>query len=157
MHATNEAAYNAYLNGRYLQRKERRADLERSIAYFEDAAKLDPLFDAAYSALAETYVSLGRSGSAADATFPMARTAAEKALEIRETNAEAHDALANVLFWYDWKWAPAEQHFTRALAINPSYSEAHHDYAFYLIAMGKTQQGLASLKRAIASWMLGLM
>jgi TolB-like protein/DNA-binding winged helix-turn-helix (wHTH) protein len=146
----NEAAYNAYLNGRYLQRKERRADLERSLAYFEDAAKLDPQFDTAYSALAESYVSLGQSGSAAADTFPAARAAAEKALAIRDTNAEAHNALANALFWYDWKWAAAEQHFARALAINSSYSEAHHDYAFFLVAMGKTQQGLASLKRAIA-------
>src|SRR5262249_21157920 len=40
----NQEAYEAYSKGRYLQHKESRADLERSIAYFEQAAKLDPQF-----------------------------------------------------------------------------------------------------------------
>jgi len=62
-HASNQDAYEAYLNGRYLQHNRNRAEYTRSIAYFEQAAKLDPQFDLAYSAAAESYVMLGRSGS----------------------------------------------------------------------------------------------
>ncbi len=147
----SQAAYEAYLNGRYLQRKGNRADLERSIAFFEQASKLDPQFDLAPSALAETYVSWGRSGGSPQETFPRARAAAEKALSLNDTNAEAHNALANALFWYEWNWPAAEQHFTRAIAINPSLSLANHDYAFFLVAMGRTEPGLASLRRALAA------
>jgi tetratricopeptide (TPR) repeat protein len=82
--------------------------------------------------------------------FPLARAAAEKALAIRETNAEAHNALANVMFWYQRNWKEAERHFTRAVEINPSFSPAHHDYAFLLVAMGRTEAALTSLRRAIA-------
>ena len=149
-HAQNQEAYQAYLNGRYLEHKGIRADLERSVAYFEEAARLDPRFDPAYSAQAETYVSMGRSGAAPPETWARARAAAEKALSINEASAESHNALANVLFWREWNWPLAEQHFTRAIAINPSLSVAHHDYAFFLIAMGRTEQGLTSLRRAIA-------
>jgi TolB-like protein/DNA-binding winged helix-turn-helix (wHTH) protein len=149
-HAHNQNAYQAYLNGLYLKHKETRSDLERGSAYFEESARLDPQFDAAYSALAETEVSLGRSGAAPEGTWTRAREAAQKALNINEQNAEAHNALANVLFWREWNWPLAEQHFTRAIAINSSLPVAHHDYAFFLVAMGRTEQGLTSLRRAIA-------
>ena len=149
-HAHNREAYDAYVKGRYLQQKQNLADLTRSISYFQEAAKLDAKFAEPSVALAESYVSLGRTGSPPQSVFPLARTAAEHALELNERNAEAHNALANVFFWYEWNWPEAERHFARAIAINPSYSVAHHDYAFYLIAMGKPEQGLESLRRAIA-------
>ncbi len=149
-HPGNQEAYQAYLNGRYLQHKGNRADLERSIGFFEQASRLDPKFDQAYSGVAETFISLARAGSPQQDMFPRARAAAEKALAVRETNAEAHNAIANALFWYEWNWPQAETHFKRAIAINSSFSAAYHDYGFFLVAMGRTEQGLASLRRAIA-------
>ena len=149
-HAHNREAYDAYLKGRYLQQKQNLADLTRSIPYFQEAARLDPKFAEPSVALAESYISQGRTGSPSQSVFPLARTAVEHALELSEANAEAHNALANVFFWYEWNWPEAERHFARAIAINPSFSVAHHDFAFYLIAMGHTEQGLESLRRAIA-------
>src|SRR5258708_152743 len=93
----------------------------------------------------------GRSGSPAREVFPEARVEAEKALAINEANAEAHNALANAFFWSEWNWKEAERHFARAVALNPSFSLAHHDYAFFLVAMGRTEQGLTSLRRALAA------
>jgi TolB-like protein/DNA-binding winged helix-turn-helix (wHTH) protein/Tfp pilus assembly protein PilF len=150
-HASSQEAYEAYLNGRYLQHNRNRTDTMRSIGYFEQAVKFDPQFDLAYSAAAATYVMLGRSGSPSQEVFPQARAAAEKALAINEANAEAHNALANAFFWSVWNWKEAERHFARAIALNPSFSLAHHDYAFFLVAMGRTEQGLTSLRRAIAA------
>jgi TolB-like protein/DNA-binding winged helix-turn-helix (wHTH) protein len=150
-HTSNQEAYEAYLNGRYLQHNRNRGEYTRSIAYFEQAVKLDPQFDLAYSATAESYVMLGRSGSPAKEVFPQARVAAEKALSLNEANAAAHNALANAFFWSEWNWKEADRHFARAIALNPSFSQAHHDYAFFLVAMGRTEQGLTSLRRAIAS------
>src|SRR2546426_1299261 len=49
-----------------------------------------------------------------------------------------------------WNWPEAERHFTRAIEINPSLAFAHHDYAFFQVAMGRTEQGLSTLRRAIA-------
>lgn len=147
--ARNEEAYQAYLNGRYLEHKQNRADLERGIAYYAEAVKLDGQFDEAYSATAEALVAMGRSGNAPADVWTRARAAAEKALSINDANGEAHNALANVAFWSEWNWTLAEQQFTRALRINSSLPAAHHDYAFFLVAMGRTEQGIASLKRAI--------
>jgi len=146
----NQEAYEAYLNGRYLAAKEDRAELERAAGYFADAARLDPRFDDAYAAAAAVYVSLGRSGTPGEEVWSQARAKAEKAIQLNPHNAEAHNALANVLFWREWNWSAAEQHFRQAIAINSSLAVAHHDYAFYLIAMGRTSEGLSSLRRAIA-------
>ena len=94
---------------------------------------------------------LARSGARpADDAFKQARTAAEKAVALSEADAEAHNALANSLFWREWQWSEAERHFQRAIAINPSFSLAHHDYAWFLVAVGRTEDGLAALRRAIA-------
>jgi TolB-like protein/DNA-binding winged helix-turn-helix (wHTH) protein len=147
----DRAAWEAYRNGRYLSHKESRADVERSIGYFEDATRRDPAFAAAYAGLAETCVMLARSGARpADDAFKQARTAAEKAIALSEGDAEAQNALANSFFWREWQWSEAERHFQRAIAINPSSSLAHHDYAWFLVAMGRTEDGLAALRRAIA-------
>jgi len=54
-----------------------------------------------------------------------------------------------VRFWFDWNWPEAERHFRIALGTNPSYAEAHHDYAWFLVAMGRTVEGLTSLRRAV--------
>ncbi len=145
----SQDAYQAYLNGRYLQHKESRPDLERSIGFFETALSIDPKSDQAHSGLAESLIALGRSGSPAQDVFPRARAEAEKALSINPANAEAHNALANAFFWYEWNWPLAEVHFKRAVAFNSSFSLAYHDYAFFLVAMGRTEQALASLRRAI--------
>ncbi len=104
-----------------------------------------------WAAVAAEQVGLGFSGRAPIAeALEKARAAAQHALRIDEGNAEAHNALAMVLFWRDWKWNGAGREFARALEINPSFAQARHDYAFYLIAMGHAEAGVASLRESIA-------
>jgi TolB-like protein/DNA-binding winged helix-turn-helix (wHTH) protein len=149
-HAVSREAYDAYRTGRELQFQGTVAALERSITAFEDAIRLDPQYAEAYAALADSCVSLARSGGPVKPMLARASEAAGKALDLDESSAEAHNALANVRFWGDWNWSDAEQHFTRALVINPSYAAAHHDYAWFLVAMGRSEPALISLRRALA-------
>lgn len=150
-HVPSADAYDAFVRGRYLLHKNNRADADRAIAEFEDAARRDPGYAGPWAALALTYVGQAMSGGVGPRDLlEKARGAAEHALRLEETNAEAHDALANVLFWRDWNWNEARRHFLRAIAINPSYAQAHHDYAFYLVTTGHAETGIASLRRAIA-------
>lgn len=73
-------------------------------------------------------MALAISGRGGSDSFARAKAAAESALRFDDTNAEAHDALANVFFWREWNWTEAERHFNRAIAINPSLALAQHDY-----------------------------
>jgi TolB-like protein/DNA-binding winged helix-turn-helix (wHTH) protein len=143
-------AYQAYLDGRFLERQGTRQGLERSVGFFQDAIRQAPDFALAHSALAETWVAMARSGAAGSDGFAGARSAAESALRLDPGNAEAHNALANVLFWHDWNWNAAGREFDAAIAQNPSFALAHHDRAFFLVAVGRREEGLTALRQALA-------
>ena len=74
--------------------------------------------------------------------------AAIKALAIDSSLADAHATLAAVKYGYDWDWLDAERGFKRAIELNPSSSSARLNYAFYLVDMGRHEEGIAEGLRA---------
>ena len=80
--------------------------------------------------------------------MPKAEKYALKALELDPNLAHAHLALAAVRFYGDWDWAGADREFKLAIELNPSDSETHRSYAFYLSAMGRAGEALAEINRA---------
>jgi tetratricopeptide (TPR) repeat protein len=80
--------------------------------------------------------------------YPKARDAATKALELDDTLAEAHNALASVKRDYDWDWSGAEREYKRAIELNPSYATAHQWYSELLAALGRKQELIAEINRA---------
>ena len=149
-HTPDRRAIEAFANGRYLQYNSRN-EAPRAIGWFEEAARLDPAYAEPRTAMAQAYVSLAMSGrTPAAENLENARRAAQKALLIDEHIAEAHNALADVLFWRDWNWRDAGTHFQRALALNPSLAQAWHDQAFLLAATGHAEAAVGALRRAVA-------
>ena len=84
--------------------------------------------------------------SPADARL-QARRWAEKALQIDDTLAEAHGALARVA-QQEWDWAGAEREYRRAIELNPSYPIARIQYAMFLYAMLRSEEAVVHAKRA---------
>ena len=79
--------------------------------------------------------------------FPLGRAAANRALELDATCAEAHAVLGNLeADARDLKGA--EVHFQRALQLDPNYATAHHWYGRYLLLHGKRDQALAEFEMA---------
>jgi tetratricopeptide (TPR) repeat protein len=70
------------------------------------------------------------------------------ALEIDESLAEAHDALAVAKFYYDWDWAGAEEGFKRALEFNPNLVGTN-EYAWFLMAVGRFDEAIAEAERTL--------
>jgi TolB-like protein/Tfp pilus assembly protein PilF len=140
--------YESYLKGRF-NKHNSKAELERSIAYFEDAIKKDPTFASAYVGLADAYDSLGTVfvGAPPAEARQEQMSAARKALELDPTIAEAHVLLADVL-QRRWQWAEAEAEYRRALDLNPSDSAAHIGFARWLLCQGRTDEAVAWAKRA---------
>ena len=98
-------AYEAYLKGEFFLHR-LVPGIARSIEYFKQAIKLDSSQSEAHAGLAEALCFAGIFGLRPSAeTFPEARTAALKALELDPSNASAHNALANVKQGYDWDLA----------------------------------------------------
>lgn len=157
----NPEAYEAYLWGRFFWNKRNEEGLRRSIGYFNRAIAADPNYALAYSGLADAYDVLGFFGVLPPTeAYPRAKAAAQKALQLDESLAEAHASLADVSYLYDWDWQGAEKEFKRAIALNPSYATAHQWYGTYLALLGRSQdsevemglaQGLDPLSMVISS------
>jgi tetratricopeptide (TPR) repeat protein len=80
--------------------------------------------------------------------FPRARAAALKALELDESSAQTHLALATIKVYFDWDWTGAEQEFRRAMELNPNLPEAHAHYGWCLNLFGRNDQGMAEEERS---------
>ena len=83
-----------------------------------------------------------------EATYPKAKAAALKALEIDDTLGEAHCSLGFFRLLYDWDFAEAERQFKRAIELSPNYANAHDGYAFYLKATGQHDAAIRECLRA---------
>lgn len=146
---TNPEAYQMYLKGRHFWKKRTEEDIKRSIEYFQQAINIDPTYALAYAGLADAYIILGSySLSSPQETYPKAKAAALKALEIDETVAEAYTSLAFVKYRYDWDWFGAEADYNWAIGLNPSYATAHQWYGLLLSDLGRFDEALLAMKRA---------
>ena len=146
----NSEAYQLYLKGRYFWNKRTGEDLKKSIDYFNQAIELDPNYALAYAGLADAYVLFsGYSVSTPQDSYPKAKAAARRALDLDETLAEAHAALGLELFAYEWKAAESSREFRRAIELNPNYATAHHWYGNQnLLYTGRFDEAIAEMKRA---------
>ncbi len=146
----NPEAYDAFLKGNFFLHQGIRGT-GRSMEFFRRAIELDPLQAEAYAGLAQALCFAGIFGLCpATETFPAARLAAAKALELDESNAGAHNALADVKKGYDWDLAGAEAEYRRALQLNPSHLLTRWWYAECLTRMGRYDESIAESGRALA-------
>ncbi|MEP6570983.1 MAG: protein kinase, partial [Acidobacteriota bacterium] len=148
-YAANSEAYQLYLKGRYHLLKTSRPELQTGISYFQQAIAADPSYGLAYVGLADAYRSLAVVGEMpATEGIPKAKEAAQKAIEIDDTLAEAHGELGFIIFWYDWNWSAAENQIKRALELDPGGADIHMYYAHLLSNTGRHEDALAEAKRA---------
>ncbi len=143
-------AYRLYLKGRFYWNKRTPESLRKGIEYFRLAIEEDPEYAKAYAGIADCYNNLGFYNYAAPAdSFPKAKAAARRALEIDEDLAVARTALGYALVYYDWDWAGAEREFRRAIELDSGYPTAHQFYADLLIAIPKRDEAIEEMRLAL--------
>jgi TolB-like protein/DNA-binding winged helix-turn-helix (wHTH) protein len=149
----NGAAYDAYLRAASAYWQQRSVtDLEKSIADYKEAVRLDSNFALAY---AEWSIALGAyagfyaHGEAKRNLTRRQRLPALKAIALAPDLAEGHLALAYVhLESLDFKRANEE--FERAMALAPGNTRVLRDYGQFAVGMGHTDAGIAAARRAVA-------
>jgi serine/threonine protein kinase/Tfp pilus assembly protein PilF len=148
-HGDDVEAYSLYLKGRHFWNKRTKEGLHRGIECFKQAIERFPDYALAYSGLAECYLTLIGSGfEAPEQLVPEARAATERALQLDETLAEAHNSLAFIRGFCELNWPAAEAEHKRAIELNPMYATAHHWYALHLSVMGRFDEALAEAELA---------
>jgi tetratricopeptide (TPR) repeat protein len=123
-------------------------ETQKAISYFQHAIDLDPSYALAYAGLADAHISSLAADLPPIEFLPQARAAAQRAIEIDDTLAEAHAELGFVMFWWDWDWGASERELKRALDIDPNSANAHLFYAHLLSNTGRHDEALAEAKRA---------
>ena len=143
----NPEAYQAYLAATYLDTSLHQEN-EKARSYLEKAIQEDPRFADAYVGLAETYAALGeqRLRSPQD-TFPPAKQAISKALELDEKNCRAHSWLGRIIWQYDWDWPAAERELLYSVELCPNAVDSHWEYALYLAWNGRVAETLAEVAK----------
>jgi len=149
-YSPNIEAYDDYLKARFFLVDRHAEGLRKAIDYLQQAIDKDPGYAQAYAGLADCYALQGFYGFLSPSqSYPKAKAAAMKALQIDETVAEAHASLLSIKTDYDWDWLGAEREFKRAIELNPNYPPAYQWYGFDLLVMGRQGEAMAAMRRAL--------
>jgi TolB-like protein/DNA-binding winged helix-turn-helix (wHTH) protein/cytochrome c-type biogenesis protein CcmH/NrfG len=145
----NPQAHELYLRGRFFWNQRTPDALYKAAEYFREAKEVDPGYAQGYAGLADVYIELVGFGQVEPAEFvPKARAAAQKALQLDDSLAEAHTALAYILAG-EWDWLGSQKEFQRALQLNPGYVEALYQYAFITSMWGREDEAIALAQKAL--------
>jgi serine/threonine protein kinase/Tfp pilus assembly protein PilF len=144
----NIEAYRAYMEGRFWWNKRSQEGFAKANLLFNKAIEIDPDYALAYAGLAEYYCMLSMHLAKPGPFIRQGRIAAEKALSIDETIAEAHTALGYIKFSYDWDWLGAERSFKQAIQLNPRYATAYNWYAALLGIINRHEEAIHYMTQA---------
>ncbi|MCU1265876.1 MAG: cadC 15 [Acidobacteria bacterium] len=146
----NPEVFHLYLKGRYFWNQRNADGLKKALVYAQQAIALEPTYAPAYVGLADTYSLLGAQHGVLPPreSFPKARAAALRALEIDGTIAEAYASLGFINCCHAWDWSAAEQNYLKAIDLKPNYPTAHHWYGELLVTLGRFNEAVIELQMA---------
>jgi Tfp pilus assembly protein PilF len=139
-------ARDLYLKGRYEWNQRTPASLNQALDSFTQAIVHDSSYAPAYAGLADTYDLLRQySTMPDDEAYTRAINAARKAIELDDSLAEAHRALAYAEVYGTWDLADADKEFQRAIELEPKDPVVRRWYANAFAMPGRYQQSLEQL------------
>jgi TolB-like protein/DNA-binding winged helix-turn-helix (wHTH) protein len=139
-------AHDAYLRGRYNWFTGNNETARQS---FEKAIELQPDYAAAYSGFSDYYTAGAVEGLLVPKdALPKGEALAQKALQLDDSDADAHNSMAATYLFYRWNWKEAEKESRRAIELNPNFGEAYHLYAYVLLAMNRKDEAVAAQRKS---------
>ncbi|MBL8208478.1 MAG: winged helix-turn-helix domain-containing protein, partial [Blastocatellia bacterium] len=149
-YTNNTEAYQFYMRGRWFWNQRTAEGFQKAIINFEQALALDPQYPLAWAGLADCWQLLsGYTIVSPKEAIPKANAAVEKALALDPTLAEAHTTLAMITQNYDRDWQKAEKSYLRAIDVNPNYATALAWYGEMIAWLGRPEEGLPHMRRAL--------
>jgi Tfp pilus assembly protein PilF len=146
----NPEAYEAYLRGSFHLRRMSPQDAETALSYYRLSLEKDPNYAAAHAGVGSVWVQRGSwFGVPPSEAYSKAKDAAQKALKLDDSSAEAHGVLATVNAYYEWDWGAAEREYERAIELNPSTAYTRVPYSMFLLAMKRPDDARIQIERAL--------
>ena len=145
-----EAALQHYLQGRYFWAQRSPDSLRKAGAEFAACAREAPDFAPAHGGLADCQIVLAMYGIENPLrAAALAREHHARALALDPDGAEVQTALGAIRLFFDWKFDEAERAFERALAGNPSFTNAYLAYGDLSMMRGDFERGFALIREAV--------
>jgi serine/threonine protein kinase/Tfp pilus assembly protein PilF len=147
----NPEAHEAYLRGSYhWMNFVTPVDLDVAEKYFDLALEKDPAYAPAYAGRAWVWIVRNQWGwTPPGEAGPRAKASALRAIEVDDSCAGAHEALATVRMMVDWDWEGAWESWRKTLELNPNVATAQAIYAHFLMIMGHGEEALEHSLRAV--------
>jgi TolB-like protein len=144
-------AWRLYQEGRYFFNRFEPPESDwKAIERYKQAIGRDPNFAQAYAGVADAYAYLAENFAVAPReVMPKAREAAEKALALNDSSAEAHTSLGVVKLDFDRDREGGQREFVRAMQLNPGFGYARHWYAHSLEAQGRLNEAMVEMQKAL--------
>jgi TolB-like protein/Tfp pilus assembly protein PilF len=150
--ASNSAAYDLYLRGRFHASRESQEEIPQAVVLLEKAVAADPEFAPSHAELARAYSQYLFYVSPGDtAVQERAFVEIERALALDPELDTAHLA-RGLLLWQPMNHFPHERAivaYRRAIELNPSSDEAHHQLGLLYLHVGLLDEGDREVKEAL--------
>ncbi len=149
-------AYDHFLRANFLIAQRTPAAARRALDEYRAALALDPTFARAYGRVGLAYAlfvdwSWPSQGLTVDSLIVLSWDAADRALRLDSLSTDGWMARAYVqTYRYPTTHEGVAEAFERALAIDPSNAEAHHQYGGFLMAIGNDSAAEREFRRALA-------
>ena len=144
---------NLYLQGRYYWSRRYAGFMQRAIDCFEQTIAHDDSVRSRSRRPGESVYSLLAVYDYLPPRHALvkAKPAAERAVRLDDTLAEAHQAMALVRWYFDWDYPDAIREYQRALSLNPSSGVARALFGILLADLGRFGEGVAEVEQALAT------
>lgn len=143
--------YARYLRARHYWNQRTGASLREAIRLYEQVIAAEPDYADAHAGLAEAWLLMPLyAGAPPFEAHPKARAAAEAALRINPEASRAHMVLGVVSSQFEWDWRSADEHFLRAIALDPNNATAYQWRAESFCYRGQFERCEADLREALA-------
>jgi len=144
----NTEAYDLYLQGLYLSNKSDEENLRKSLNLFQRALDKDPTLSRAWVGIAKAWFWLADAYVKPLEAYQAVESAATKALELNEKDADAHAYVSEAKRVLHWDWKTAERELQRAVEIDPNSATAHLMFAHHRVCSGDLERGQMELDEA---------
>jgi len=140
-------AYDLYLRGLFLSDKSTEEALRTSLEFFGRALDKDPRFARAWTGIAKSWLWLADAYVKPVEAYSNVRQAALNAINIDDSEAEAHVYLAETKRILDWDLRGAEAEYVRAFEIDSNSTTSNYFIAAFYAAIGEREKALTYLSR----------
>jgi TolB-like protein len=142
-------AFDEYLRGRALWNQRTEASVREALVHFQNATKIAPEFALGYTGVADSYIILAVWGFEPPRTvMPLAKAAAQHAIELDPGAGEPHASLGDIHFHYDWDWAASTREHELAVQLAPAFATAFQWAAEPLEVTRDYPAAITALRRA---------